>query len=79
MKKILLLIVTWLTSLTILLAQNAYTATYVNLERQSGVIYQPVQKTPKARIGIIVMHSHQDYLNFIAMFDYVCRWLEERF
>ncbi len=66
MKKILLLIVTWLTSLTILLAQNAYTATYVNLGRQSGVIYQPVQKTPKAGIGIIVMHSHQDYLNFIA-------------
>lgn len=66
MKKILLLFVSWLTSLTILQAQNAYTATYVNLGRQSGVIYQPVQKTQKAGIGIIVMHSHQDYLNFIA-------------
>lgn len=66
MKKILLLFITWLTGLTVLQAQNEYVTTYVDLGRQSGVIYQPIQKNSKAGIGIIVMHSHQDYLNFIA-------------
>lgn len=66
MKKILLFFIICLTEMITLQAQNEYTATYVDLGRQSGVLYQPVQKTPKAGISIIVMHSHQDYLNFIA-------------
>lgn len=66
MKKILSLLTAWLACLTTLQAQNNYTTTYVDLERQSGVLYQPVQKTKKAQVGIVVMHSHQDYLNFIA-------------
>lgn len=66
MKKIPLLLVSCLSGLTALQAQNDYTAAYVDLGRQSGVLYQPVRETPKAGIGIIVMHSHQDYLNFIA-------------
>lgn len=44
MKKILLLFITWLTGLTVLQAQNEYVTTYVDLGRQSGVIYQPIQK-----------------------------------
>lgn len=41
-----------------------YTTTYVDLGRQSAILYQPLEKSGKAQIGIIVMHSHEDYFNF---------------
>lgn len=46
--------------------KDGYTASYVNLGFQSAVIYQPNQKTSKAGTAIVVMHSHGDYLGFIA-------------
>ena len=44
----------------------AYTATYINTGRQSAVVYEPTVKTAKAGIAIVVMHSHADYMDFIA-------------
>ena len=49
-----------------LFGQNNFTASYIDLGRQSAVLYQPVDKTKNAQTAIIVMHSHQDYMNFIA-------------
>lgn len=49
-----------------LYAQNDFTASYIDLGRQSAVLYQPIDKTNRAQTAIIVMHSHQDYMNFIA-------------
>ena len=43
-----------------------YTARYVSLNRQSAALYQPVRKSAKSGIAIVVMHSNQDYMDFIA-------------
>lgn len=43
---------------------NGYTTTYVDLGRQSAILYQPMVKSKKTTIGIVVMHSHEDYFNF---------------
>jgi hypothetical protein len=47
------------------IAQN-YKTQYVSIGRQSAVLYQPVQQSEKSSIGIVVMHSNEDYLGFIA-------------
>lgn len=43
-----------------------YTAQYVDLGHQSAALYQPSSASENSKIGVIVMHSHQDYMNFIA-------------
>ncbi len=43
-----------------------YTATYIDLGYQSAALYQPVEPLQNSKTGIVVMHSHQDYMNFIA-------------
>lgn len=47
-------------------AAEAYKTDYVDLSRQSAVLYRPVTTTEKAGVGIVVMHSNDDYLNFPA-------------
>jgi pimeloyl-ACP methyl ester carboxylesterase len=47
------------------MAQN-YKTQYVSLGRQSAVLYQPVQASEKSSVGIVVMHSNEDYLGFLA-------------
>lgn len=43
-----------------------YTAQYVDLGHQSAALYQPTAPSENSKIGVIVMHSHHDYMNFIA-------------
>lgn len=43
-----------------------YRTSYVDLGWQSAVLYEPVLKTVNSRIAVVVMHSHQDYMSFIA-------------
>jgi Protein of unknown function (DUF1749). len=67
MKKIIMMLVTMMLGLMPAVAEEiGYTTTYVNLGRQSAVLYQPTVKSKKTAIGIIVMHSHEDYFNFPA-------------
>ena len=66
MKKIFIISIISLLFEISLFGQNDFTSTYVDLGHQSAALYQPVNKTEKARTAVIVMHSHQDYMNFIA-------------
>lgn len=47
-------------------AADGYKTTFVDLGHQSAVLYQPVLKVEKSSIGIVVMHSDDDYLGFCA-------------
>ncbi|MGN0213287.1 MAG: alpha/beta hydrolase, partial [Muribaculaceae bacterium] len=47
-------------------AQADYEVKYLDLGHQSAALYEPLQKTEKASIGIVVMHSTQNYMSFIA-------------
>ena len=42
-----------------------YSAEYVNLGHQSAVVYKPTVKSAKTSIGIVVMHSDEDYMGFL--------------
>ena len=42
------------------------TANYVSIGFLSAVVYEPPQTVQKSDIGIVVMHSHGDYMGFIA-------------
>ncbi len=42
----------------------AYSTEYVKLSHQSAVVYQPTTKTTKTGIGVVVMHSDEDYMAF---------------
>ena len=66
MKNFLILILTWFTGWLTINAQTDYTARYINLGHQSAALYESTQKSEKSTVGIVVMHSHQDYMNFIA-------------
>lgn len=46
--------------------ESGYTANYISLNHQSAVIYQPIEKSEKSSTAIVVMHSNQDYMDFIA-------------
>ena len=43
----------------------AYSAEYVKLNHQSAVVYQLTTKTTKSGIGVVVMHSDEDYMGFL--------------
>ncbi len=43
-----------------------YEAKYIDLGHQSAALYTPAQPSGKSRVGVVVMHSHQDYMGFIA-------------
>lgn len=47
-------------------AEDVYKTSYVSLGRQSAVLYQPAVPSAKSGIGVVVMHSGQDYLGHIA-------------
>ena len=47
-------------------AENGYQTQYVQLQRQSAVLYQPTTTSAKSSIAIVVMHSNDNYLGFIA-------------
>ena len=47
-------------------AQQTYTATYVDLKHTPAALYEPTVKTEKSSIGIVVMHSNQNYMSFLA-------------
>lgn len=47
-------------------ATDAYKTSYVSLDRQSAILYQPVVKSAKNSIGIVVMHSNDNYMGFLA-------------
>lgn len=65
--KIIASIVLMMAGLIPAIAQDkGYTATYVDIGHQSAILYQPTVKSEKTAIGIVVMHSHDDYLNFPA-------------
>ena len=44
---------------------EGYSARYVSLGHQSAVVYQPTVKSAKTGIGIVVMHSDEDYMAFL--------------
>jgi pimeloyl-ACP methyl ester carboxylesterase len=64
MKKYIVLLL--LSMMTLTGNAQGYTAEYVDLGQQTGVIYRPASSTAKAAVAIVVMHSHEDYLGFIA-------------
>lgn len=66
MKKCILMTVMSLLALLPVAAQNDYTATCIDLGMQTAALYRPTIKTEKSEVAVVVMHSHQDYLNFIA-------------
>ena len=66
MRRIFLIAMVVMCSNISLIAQSNYTATYIDLGRQSAALYQPINKSPKARTALVVMHSHQDYMNFVG-------------
>jgi pimeloyl-ACP methyl ester carboxylesterase len=43
-----------------------YKTQYLSIGRQSAVLYQPAQASEKSSVGIVVMHSNEDYLGFLA-------------
>ena len=48
------------------MAEDAvYSAEYVKLGHQSAAVYQPTTKTTKTGIGVVVMHSDEDYMGFL--------------
>lgn len=52
-------------STTFIMAAD-YSAQHVSLGHQSAALYRPTSPTESAKVGLVVMHSHQDYMNFIA-------------
>lgn len=66
MRKIMLFILGLMLNMVPALAEGeGYSARFVSLGHQSAVVYQPTQKSAKAGIGIVVMHSDEDYMGFI--------------
>lgn len=66
MRKIMLFILGLMLNMVPALAEGeGYSARYVSLGHQSAVVYQPTLKSAKAGIGIVVMHSDEDYMGFI--------------
>ena len=66
MRKIMLFILGIILNMVPALAEGeGYSARYVSLGHQSAVVYQPTLKSVKAGIGIVVMHSDEDYMGFI--------------
>lgn len=43
-----------------------YTSAYVGIGRQHAVVYQPVKKSAKSAVGIVVMHSNDNYMGLAA-------------
>lgn len=68
MKKIMLFILGLMLNMVPALAEGeGYSARYVSLGHQSAVVYQPTMKSAKTGIGIVVMHSDQDYMGFLPI------------
>lgn len=66
MRKIMLFILGLMLNMVPALAEGeGYSARFVSLGHQSAVVYQPTLKSAKAGIGIVVMHSDEDYMGFI--------------
>lgn len=66
MRKIMLFILGLILNMVPALAEDeGYSARFVSLGHQSAVVYQPTLKSAKAGIGIVVMHSDEDYMGFI--------------
>lgn len=64
-RSFLLLVLCW--SFSVLFAsESEFTAEYVSFDRHDAVLYRPLQKSPKSSIGIIVMHSDENYMGFVA-------------
>ena len=67
MRKIMFFILELILNMVHVLAENeGYSARYVNLGHQLAVMYQPIVKSAKTGIGIVVMHSDEDYMGFIS-------------
>lgn len=45
---------------------NGYTTEYVELGRKTSLLYKPAVVSEKNAIGVVVMHSNDDYLGFPA-------------
>lgn len=66
MKKVLLFVLGLMMNMVPAMAEGAvYTAEYVDLGHQSAVVYQPTEKTARSGVGIVVMHSDEDYMGFL--------------
>ena len=66
MKKVLLFVMGLMMYMVPAMAEDSiYSAEYVNLGHQSAVVYQPISKAIKKSIGIVVMHSDEDYMGFL--------------
>ena len=66
MKKIMFFILGLMLNIVPAMAKGeGYSAQYVNLGHQSAVVYQPTMKSVKTGVGIVVMHSDEDYMGFL--------------
>ena len=73
MKKIFIFALFCILSEAFVTAQKDFTASYVDLGRQSAALYEPINKSEKSQTAIVVMHSHQDYMNFVANSELAAR------
>lgn len=66
MKKIWTFMIGLIMNIAPAMAEGAvYSGVYVNLGHQSAVVYQPTTKTTRTGIGVVVMHSDEDYMGFL--------------
>ena len=64
MKRIVHLLLGLMLTIVPVMAEG-YSTRYVSLGHMSAVVYQPTVKTAKTGIGIVVMHSDEDYMGFL--------------
>ena len=66
MKRIVFFVLGLMLNMVPALAEGeGYSARYVSLGHQSATVYQPTEKSAKTGIGVVVMHSDEDYMGFL--------------
>lgn len=65
-KEFLLLVVCWCAGLLSVLATGNYSTTYVSLNRQDALLYAPDTLSAKSGVAVVVMHSDENYMGFVA-------------
>ncbi len=65
-RSFLLLVVCWCAGLLSVFATGNYSTTYVSLNRQDALLYAPDTLSAKSGVAVVVMHSDENYMGFVA-------------
>lgn len=65
-RRFLLLVVCWCAGLLSIFATGNYSTTYVSLNRQDALLYVPDTLSAKSGVAVVVMHSDENYMGFVA-------------